>query len=516
MQTVSWTRSRWLLVLGGLLCATAVVCRLWALHRLPGLNSDEAWLSVQVIDFLVGKPFSMHTPTGNPLNPFFTLPVLVRELLLDNASVLNLRMPAALAGLLLMALAYPLTRKVVGEQRALVFAFLVWAMPAHIVYARMGWPSSETPLVALLCLASFLHGRTSWMALSLAAAVWVHPTNVFLVPIFAGGVAGQVLWERRRLAAREWVWLALGGVAIGAFFAWRLSNPLAFPRGSPEFASSDFLILLVVHAGRFLSGATSLRYIVGPMSSYGQLLFDLVFWSAVLFLLVTGLPRRIRARDGTFMGLFVGTLAAFVSVAASGGLQFLVPGFERYALFLTVPSCFLFASLLVRPTAEGGVAASDPTPSAALAVALIASFVWLALFIGQYHVKLETQGSRSHPVFNTGAQEPKAAAFALIEADAEAGPVLIIAENYWTYWPMRYFGARDARVQVELFSAESVRESIDPRYASHAIFAIGFTKQALSRSIESGRLSGEWGRPLWKRSFDDPRGLPILHVWRFR
>jgi len=447
-------------------------CRIWALHRLPGLNADEAWLSVQVIDFLLGNPYSLYTPTGNPMNPFLALPVLVREFLVADASVLNLRLPAAIAGVLLMALAYPLTRKAAGDQRALVFTLLVWVMPAHIVYARMGWPSSETPLVGLMCLASFLHGRTSWMALCAVAAVWVHPTNVFLVPILAGGVAGQVLLDGRRLDAREWAWVALALLAIGAFFAWRLSSATSFPRGSPDFFSSDFFSNFLIHGGRFISGATSFQFVVGPISSRVLLLFDLVFWAVLLSLLVTGLPRRIRARDGTFIGLLLGTLAALISVTVSGGLQFLVPGFERYALFLTVPSCFLFASLLVRPGVEGAVA-EGVGASAALVLALIGSFVWLGVFVAQYHV-------------------------------------------YWTYWPMRYLGARDPRIEVEEFDAESPRELTGPDYASHAIFAVGFSKDAMSRSIERGRRVRDWGRPVWKRTFNDPENQPILDVWRLR
>jgi len=516
MQTATSTQRPVLFALVGLLFAIAVGCRVWALDRLPGLNADEAWLSVQVIDFLAGKPFAMYTPTGNPLNPFLTLPVLVREVLTTHASILYLRMPSALAGILTMVLAYPLTRKVAGERRALVFAFLIWVMPAIIVYARMGWPSSETPLVSLLCLAAFLHGRTPLMVLAAVAAVWVHPTNVFIVPILAGGVAGQVLWEGRRLGARDWAWVSLGVFAIGGFYAWRLSGSTNFPLASPEFSSGDFLGNLVIHTGRFVSGATSLQFVVGPMSRRTLLAFDLVFWSAVLALLATGLPARIRARDGTLVGLMLGTLAALVAVSASGGLQFLVPGFERYALFLTVPSCFIFASLLVRPAADGGDAAKSPVTSAAVALALVASFVWLAVFIGQYHVVLETRGSHSYALFNSGAREPKAAAFELIESEAVAGPVLIIAENYWTYWPMRYFGARDPRIRVELFAADSARELLAPRYASHAVFAVGFSDGGLARSVERGRISRACGRPVWKRSFDDPQGLPILDVWRIR
>jgi hypothetical protein len=516
MQAAAWARGRVLLILVGLLGAAAVVCRVWALDRLPGLNADEAWLNVRAIDFLAGKSIDLYTPSGNPLNPFLALPVLLLEALRSNASILNLRIATAIAGISLMVLSYPLTRKVIGAQCALVFTLLVWVMPAHIAYGRMGWDASETPLVALLCLASLLHRRTHWMVLSTVAAVWVHPTNVFLVPILAGGMAGQVIWERRRLTPGEWAWVGCGLLAVAAFFVWRVFGSASFPHGSPEFFSRDFLTGLVVETGRFLSGVTTLQYIVGPMNRSVVLLFDFVFWSAVLILLLTGLPERIRTRDGMVMGLILGTLVALVVVAASGGLLFVIPGFERYALFLTVPSCYIFASLLVRPTVAHDAAEARPSPSAAVAIALVASFLWLGVFIAQYHVKLETRGSRSYALFNSGEQEPKAAAFALIEADAEAGPVLIIAENYWTYWPMRYFGARDSRIQVELFNAESARELITPRYASHAVFAVGFSKGALAQSIERGRSSREWGRPVWKQSFNDPQDLPILDVWRLR
>jgi hypothetical protein len=514
MQAVSWVRERVLLILVGLLGVAAVLCRVWALDRLPGVG-DEVWLSVRAIDFLAGKSIEWFSPTGNPLNPFLALPMVAVEAIHGSASVLNLRIPTLIAGLLAMVLAYPLTRKVVGRQRALIFAVLVWVVPVHIAYDRMGWDPSETPLMALLCLAALLHRRMDWMVLALLAAVWVHPTNVFLTPILAGGVTGQILWERRRLAMGDWAWVSSGLLVIGAFFAWRISGTASYPQGSPEF-NVDFFVGVVLGIGRFLSGVTTLHYIVGPMSRLTRILVESVFWSSVLLLLVTGLPARVRARDGALVGMILGMLVAIVGVAASGGLLFLLPGFERYSLFLTVPSCFIFASLLVRPTGDGAQAGAFASPCLPVVVALVACFLWLGVFIAQYHVKLETIGSRSHAIFNSAAQEPKVAAFALIESEAPAGPVLIITENYWTYWPMRYFGARDARVEVEEFDAESPRDLAGPDYASHAVFAVGFSKDALSRSIERGRRARDWGRPVWKRTFDDPQGLPILDVWRLR
>ena len=65
---VAW--SCFVLVLG-----VAVWFRVWNLDHVPGINGDEAWYGVQAMSWLRGEAVSWTTPTGNPLNPLYFLPL---------------------------------------------------------------------------------------------------------------------------------------------------------------------------------------------------------------------------------------------------------------------------------------------------------------------------------------------------------------------------------------------------------------------------------------------------------
>ncbi|MFQ5415555.1 MAG: hypothetical protein ACE5FL_00755 [Myxococcota bacterium] len=495
----------------------ALGSRLWALDRLPGLNADEAWLSTQVIDFLSGRQSSAVTPTDNPINPFHALPLALVESVRRTPSILNLRIPMAVCGVLLMVLAFPLTRSCLGARRAICFSILVWVLPQHVGYARFGWDASQTPLVTLLCLAAALRGHTAWMAVALVASVWVHPTNVFLVPLLAGLVAGQVLSGARRLDPRDWAWIALGVAVVGVFGLARSSGSLDLARGLSTLLDPAVVFAQIVGVGRLISGATIVQYIVGPLSDSTLLCFDGVFWGAFLLLAATGLPRLIRGRDGAILGLFAGTLVSVAAVTVVAGGHPFVPGWERYAMFLTIPSCLILACLLAPPAADARDGARVVTPSPALAALALACLAWLAVFVLHYHVPLDTRGSRSYEVFSTGTAEPKAAAFQGISSDAPEGPVQILTEDYWTYWPMRYFGAREERIRVENFDPAKLRAAVSTGPASGPpTFAVGFATGGLARSLDR-QLRSPGARPVVsQKTYSDAAGEPILHVWRLR
>ena len=50
----------------------AIGFRLWNLGSTPGINGDEAWIGVQAQLWLRGEAIAWKTPTGNPLNLFFS------------------------------------------------------------------------------------------------------------------------------------------------------------------------------------------------------------------------------------------------------------------------------------------------------------------------------------------------------------------------------------------------------------------------------------------------------------
>jgi hypothetical protein len=495
----------------------ALGARLWALDRLPGLNADEAWLSTQVIEFLSGRQAASVTPTDNPINPFHALPLALVESVRRVPSILNLRLPAAVSGVLLMVFAFPLMRSAIGPMRALCFSLFVWVLPQHVGYARFGWDASQTPLVTLLCLAAALRGRTAWMAIALVASLWVHPTNVFLVPVLAGLVAGQVLTGQRRLDARDFGWIAVGIVAVGTFGVLHGASSLDPVHGLLRLLDPGFLAVQVVGVGRLISGATIIEYIVGPLSDNARHWFDGVFWACVLGLAATGLPRVIQERDGATLGLIAGTLASIVAVTVVGGEHPFVPGWERYAMFLTVPSCLVLACLLAPPTGDERDGAQAHVPSAPLVAIAFVCITWLAVFVLHYHVPLDTERSRSYPVFSTGVVEPKAAAFDGIESDAPQGRVRILTEDYWTYWPMRYFAAREERIHVENFDQAKLRAAVATGpVTGPATFAVGFAAGGLARSLDR-QLRFPGARPvLSQKTYADSSGEPILTVWRLR
>ena len=481
----------------------ALALRWWALDRLPGLNADETWLSVQTLELLLGREAEAATPTNNPVNPFHAVPLALVESVRGSPGVLNLRLPAALVGALLVLLVYPLMRAPLGRARALAVSLLAWSLPQHIAYARFGWDASQTPLAALLCLAAALHGRTGWMVVALLAALWIHPTNVFLVPVLAGMVTGSVLSGRRQLARRDVLWLASGVAAVGAFLLLRGAGPSYPAPGLAGLIDPGLLLSQIQGVARLLSGATVIQYIVGPLSPSALLAFDGVFGVVALGLGAIGVPRLLRARDGMALGLVAGVVATWLVLTVTAGSLPFAPGFERYAMFLTVPCCLIFACLLV-PPASGEEPPVTGTLAGGIAVACLA---WLAVFTLHYHVPLDARSSRSYALFSTGPVEPKAAAFDAIVSQAPEGPVRILADGYWTYWPMRYFAIRDPRITVEELRRGELEKGVT---LDHPVFAVGFDDGWLTRQLAR--------RPdaLPRDTFTSRAGEPILHLWRLR
>ena len=168
-------------VLLGLVLTGAVVARVWHLGSLPGINGDEAWYGVQAMRFLNGQPVSWFTPSGLPVNPFFTgleLPFL----LIFEPRFWILRAPALISGLLAVLLADVLGRRAVGRTSARIAALILAVLPIAIGYSRFGWDASQTPLFGVLAVTAALSGHTWGMALAFGAGLLVHPTNAFLFP----------------------------------------------------------------------------------------------------------------------------------------------------------------------------------------------------------------------------------------------------------------------------------------------------------------------------------------------
>jgi len=90
----------------------AVLLRSLDLGNIPGINGDEAWSGVQALRMLRGDPIDWRTPTGNPINFFFILPLVGLHAVLP-ASFWLLRIVPLVSGLLALAANYFLCRRAV-------------------------------------------------------------------------------------------------------------------------------------------------------------------------------------------------------------------------------------------------------------------------------------------------------------------------------------------------------------------------------------------------------------------
>ena len=183
--------------------------RVCSLENIPGINGDEAWYGVQASKILMGQSFAMQTPTGLPLNPFFT-GIEVPLLLVFEPSLWILRIGAVLSGLLAVLLIWVLGSRVLDRQTALMAGSMLAVIPPAIGYSRFGWDASQTPLLCVIALYAAFRGHFVLMLLSFGLGLIIHPSNVFLFPILLGPFL-VALWNVERNPRRRRCILGMTG-----------------------------------------------------------------------------------------------------------------------------------------------------------------------------------------------------------------------------------------------------------------------------------------------------------------
>jgi hypothetical protein len=428
----------------------ALVFRVYALGRLPGINGDEAWYGVQVLRFLGGEAVDWRTPTGNLVGPLHAGLLLVLQRFADPSLAL-LRVPSLLSSLLQLGLTYVVVRRHFDRSTGALALLLTAVLPVNIAYARFGWDPSHSGLVAIVATHFALAGNPWGCALSFALALAVHPTNVFLAPFLVIAFFGGE-WER----GGRWRALARSGLQavllVGALGV--LSRTTSGGRASLVW--QDVLHRLSTPAewglfarlfSRLLTGDTVYTYIAGSGLGAAREPADVALAAVLLGLLGLGAWRLHRAPWGLVPGIVLGWLAsvvAFFLIAGNGAIE---PHHERYALCLIVPTV-LAISVGLRELGERGARLWRP-------YALMASVAGLLLlgFYLRYFLFLERTGSTSHETFWTGAVEPKAAAFERILAEAKGrGGARLVAESWWVYWPLAYLAWGQPLEVVELWN----------------------------------------------------------------
>jgi hypothetical protein len=511
------------------LLAVAFSFRAVDLGRVPGINGDEAWYGIQVQAMLRGHDWGLRTPSRLPLNPFFFAPLIAFHAAFPEPWFLVLRLPSLVSGLFLIGLTFFLVRRAAGTQAVWLATLFAAALPIHIAYSRFGWDASQSPLAGLIVLYFALVGRFRLTLIAWAAAWVVHPTNVFLGPILVGILAGT-WWEKNRTIRGigrwlPWVLVLISslGVVLGVLFYAGLVPPLARLPSSGQVVSrltspAEWLEFAVRYAD-LISGVTIYRLMIGALEGHVVRLHELLFWLGVIVVVSWGGVQLYRRKQGRFLGLVGGCGASLVGLYLIAGLKPLTPGNERYAMFLTVPSCIGAALLL---------AALAPTPQAerwqrlgGLAVAGLL----LAGFWQFYWEPLQTTGGEALSTaeghddsFRTGPVEPKLAALQQILRVSPPGMrIKIWAENWWSFAPIRYLAANYP--EAHLIVVDGNGQLPHPKNQSFRgkpvlFFLVSFTEGNYARELDG--QTPRPGQPSVVGSWDipDAAGRPVLRVWQ--
>ena len=492
--------------------AVAVAARTVELGRWPGLNGDESWYGVNVLEFLNGGTPFWRTGVGNPLSPIHSGLLMLLSTVFEPSPGL-LRVPEVILGLAAVAIANPLLSRPLGERAAFIAALLLAVSPTAIAYARLGWDPSGTPLFSLLTVGLAFRDRPMAALVAFVVGYFVHPTNLFLAPVIAAAWAPHAIDRYRQSTARKRALLMGLGIAgvivaipLGIWALVRVANNPDTPLPSLTMAIERMFSPLM-WLGRLwgamglLSGTTTATYIGGPLPwAFGAAIATIaavILVSAILF----GWSAFRARRHATWLlcGVAV-AMAGFHVVAVPAAFQ---PGFERYALFLLVPLIVLTAvaiDALAERSILAGVAATTVMTVAALAV-----------IVGGYFVPLATRGGDGPQTYRTGAVEPKLAAFRFIDADRGAGAVTIVAEDWWLYWSLRYFAGVDGPIHVEPAPSTSIPGGVRPagvaapaRPAASKTYVVAFAGSAFPATL--ARASAVF-------TAVDPLGRPILQVF---
>jgi hypothetical protein len=382
--------------------------------------------------------------------------------------------------------------------------------------------------------------------------VVVHPTNIFALAAIAVSlkkkVSGTVSGRKGRCqvpALRRKRFLTpffLAAVALAALALWA---GFMVKASSPGGLRANLHDLLHTHSGShwallyadLFSGQTVYQYLAGSDSwlcwpGWGGAVRTLAGlglpWAALVAAAIYLWRRKAAAgnapatpeqiADRALVLAWLLELAGFLVLAGPRGM---VPGQERYALCLVVPAVLLLSRALAKfvgwalPTGVPAAPVKPLTPVgnahptlrvAVIVLAVAAGWFFLADCRQHYFRFIEQTGGMAHRTFRTAAVEPKLAALNYILEHRRPGETWIVADEYWTYWPLQYLALEHKDVRVELIAEASGRKIR--------------TSPDLSRAAAAGRLwrvrfqASRRGRPPQTHEIPDFSGQPVLWVTR--
>ncbi len=512
---------------GCVLLAVALGFRLWKLGSVPGINGDEAWYGVQAMLWLRGESVSWRTPTGNPMNPFYFAPLAAVHAMWG-VGFWQLRSVAAASGVLALVVNFWLARRALGIVAAVISTTVLAVLPINLAYSRFGWDASQSLLFALpvvycpLVALRFPSTANRWLLcglLGFLAALLVHPTNIFLLPMLVIP-AGMVFWTPvtmvcKHVCESRWRRYVVPGVGIIlAAVSYALRDWVAVA-AARAVAPSE----LGLFVGRYidlLSGVTTYRFIPGSLIENGSThgttvsagLLNLAM-CAVLGLAIIGWWSRSRENASLEKGLLGGlffTALGFFLVAGPGAIA---PHFERYGICLIAPTVVAI-SIGLRQLFIG---AGNHAPRFSWALAIYAGCC-LFSFQGLYFGYFQTTGGRSHRAFRTAECEPKRSVIHRISSATgiEQGQPIdcttLATSEWWTFWPLRYLAMGHNDLEVVQWADENDLAGLVERTAGSRIIFVEYADQPTLEQVRVGLVARE--QPFREVVVNDAAGLPLL------
>lgn len=508
-----------------LILSIAVVFRLVDLGNIPGINGDEAWYGVQMLEFRSGSSFAWRTPTGNLVNPFFSGVIFLLQLFFP-PSFWILRITAAISGILAIFFTYYLISEVLGKRIAIISTLLVATLPINIGYSRFGWDQSQAVLVSVIAIYFALKQNWLGLILLIIVAFIIHPTNIFLFPFLVSPLIFQFLVKFWIICLNHWKKLALkkpskyllifASILLLILF---LFLAIMLPKTQHILGSltierlvkfTQTFSLFLIYFGQLLSGVTIYRYIVEPDSSPLWLLHDVIFWTLFLPLIILGIRQIFKERNWLFLSILLGLFVTLVIFYFISHLKAIMPGYERYPMCLIMPSIIVFSILI------NSLFKTSQKSWIEIVFTLTISWLLLWSFQSNYFQKIQTTGGRSELTFRTANIEPKQQAFSTILENSKTDKfVTIITEDWWTYWPIRYLAEPDKRIKIYNVVSKKNRLpqlSLEEFYSAmnQGSYAVGFASGKVEKLINQKFTNNS----LKQWDIADYSGQRLLSVWQ--
>ncbi|RIX32375.1 glycosyltransferase family 39 protein [Sphingomonas edaphi] len=474
-----------------LLIAASIALRLYRLGELPGLIGDEAWYGVQAQRLASGTGGELRTPTGN-VPGLFQLGSAILLHSVGPPSALLLRIPALLSSLAAMALAYAIGRRFFGPTAGMAALVIMACLPANLAYARLGWDPSHAALFILAATYAALARRRLLAMLLFALAMANHPAAVFVAPFLALVYGGAVF----AIAPRRTAALELGRFALLLAVAIVLITLLS-PSASNYIAPAQIAARLVdpsqwisFAAGflRLVAGDTTSIFIagraLGPAStiSHAAVAFGLVGFA------IAAAVTLVRRPDPLAAAICLGWCASVILLFLVAGSWAMRPGLERFAIPL-LPLTALSAAVVVQRLGHRTI------EQTVLAVIGIAGLVGFTFSILQPLVRGDSR--RADAVW-IGLPALNEQALRLVARSAPRGKVVVVAEDWWIYWPLVYLARTDRFAILSSDSGTSPNENA---------FWITYRGGEMDRVLAS---TGYW----LAGTVISPDGTEALRIWR--